>query len=119
MVEIFDKLYGNKSYKKGGFRKRKKGTIITYAVVFSAVVWGIYALISKIGDADMGSFSQRINTSFEGFSDMLVLLQVRLAEMGILDDVDVYYREFLANITGYSWAYIGILFPFGKGYDFL
>lgn len=120
LVEFFQRLCdGGKIIRRNGFRRRKAGTIITYGVLFSAIAFGIYMLISKIGSADISSIAEKFSGSIEDLSDLLVLLQVRLAEMGILDDVDTYYREFLANITDYIEAGIyTIILSLGKAGNF-
>ncbi|MBQ7242255.1 MAG: AI-2E family transporter, partial [Firmicutes bacterium] len=99
-VEFFQNLYDGGRKKYGGFRNRKAGTLITYGVLFSVLTFGIWMLVSKIGSLDMEAVSGRINESLEDLSDLLVLLQVRLAEIGVPGSMDIYYRQFLANITG-------------------
>ena len=100
-VGFFQNLYdGRKKVRAGELRSRKAGALITYVILFSLLIFGIFMLISKIGSFDMEAVSGRINESLEELSDLLVLLQVRLAEMGVPGSLDVYYRQLLADITG-------------------
>ena len=99
-VEFFQNLYDGGRRKYGGFRNRKAGTLITYGMLFSVLIFGIWMLVLKIGSLDIEAVSGRINEALEDLSDLLVLLQVRLAEIGVPGSMDIYYRQFLANITG-------------------
>jgi len=100
-VEFFQNLWDAGRPKiYGGFRKRRAGTLITYGVLFSLLGIGIWMIVSKIGSLDMNALSGSINKSLEDLSDLLVLLQVRLAELGVPGNMDIYYRQFISSVTG-------------------
>ncbi len=74
---------GNERYKK-----RTRGTAITYIILLILLFWGVKLAVNKIGSTDINELANSINDSIQGFSDMLVLLEVKLADIGVLENAE-------------------------------
>lgn len=81
------------------YKKRTLGTAITYVLILTALIIAGKAMASKIGSTDATELAKSMNEYIQGFSDLLVLLKVRLAEIGILKSIDGFLDSGIQSIT--------------------
>ena len=83
--------------------KRLLPTIITFVIIFLIIGLAIKFVVGKVGSLDLEVITKSINDYIRGFSDLLMMFKVELADFGILEGVDpnMISESFLANIT--SW----------------
>lgn len=86
------------------FLKRTKGTAITYIIILIVLIIVGNVLAKKIGSADITTLASSINDYIQEFSDMLVLLEVKLAELDILKMIDQYIDLNSINTTITTFA---------------
>lgn len=91
-VDFFQRLWEKCSLQKMGkekkFSSRKMGTITTYIVIFLVLFALIRFLAVKIGSTDATALAEKVNMHIQDFTDMLVLLNVKLSEIGVLQTVE-------------------------------
>lgn len=80
---------------------RKVGTILTYlAVLLFFGLAGCWTVI-KIGGVDMEKLTSQMSGYIRQTGDLLVLLNIKLAEFGILQNVEGYLSAWTAQITAW------------------
>ncbi len=95
--KIWEKYVPNK--KEQTFPTRKKGTATVYVLwllLFYAIVQ--YVVI-KIGTTDITALADKINAYIQDFSDVFVLISVKLAEYGIFQNVEGILAGWTTNIS--------------------
>lgn len=86
---------------------RRRGVILTYLAIAALLAVIIRYLAVKIGGTDINSLAKGITESIQGFSDLVVLLYVRLDELGILQSMDgASAQGFITSITTAVTDYI-------------
>lgn len=88
-----------KSNSSAKFKTRRKGTIITYITIFFILVILGNIIVKKIGSTDIDALVSSFNEYIQGFSDMFVLLKVKLAEFGMLENVDGILQGWINGAT--------------------
>lgn len=81
------------------YKKRLMGTLLTYIIIFALIFIAGQGMAKKIGSADATELAESLNNYIQGFSDLLVLLKVRLAEVGILKNVDGFLDGGIQTLT--------------------
>ncbi len=99
IVKFYEKILGVSE--KGGFKKRTKATAAAYLTVAVALCVGAAFAYFKLNARSIGAVVESINSSLEGFADLFVLLKVKLAEWGMLENVDVYIEEVAIYLTNF------------------
>ncbi len=95
--KIWEKYVPNK--KEQTFPTRKKGTATVYVLwllLFYAIVQ--YVVI-KIGTTDITALADKINAYIQDFSDVFVLISVKLAEYGIFQNIEGILAGWTTNIS--------------------
>ena len=90
LVSFCQGLYEKNSsfYRRSSVQNRKVGTMMAYLIV-GVVLFLICRILSrKIGDTDIQSITFQISDYIRRIGDILVLLNVKLAELGILSNVE-------------------------------
>ncbi|MBS4960175.1 MAG: AI-2E family transporter [Clostridiales bacterium] len=105
VVDFFQRIY-DKIRKKhtDEYGKRTAGTILLYLVVGIGLMFLFGFLANRLGNTDFQSIVESASKSIEDLSDLLVLFQIKLAEMGILKN----FEGFVPNLselimTGATW----------------
>lgn len=90
LVSFCQKFYEKKcsSYHRIYISNRKTGTMIAYLMVGSILFFIGSFLMKKIGDTDIQNIAFQISDYIRRIGDILVLLNLKLVEMGILADVE-------------------------------
>ena len=100
LVECCQKFYSKCLPERSARAKNRFcGTGLAYIIIVVLVFIGVRLIVTKIGSSNINDVSETLNNSIQGFGDLLVLLQVRLAEMGILASVDSYLQEVITGAT--------------------
>ena len=87
MVGFFQQKYEKR--KKGGLPKnRKAGTVIAYVTAALGLILAGGWFGRKIGNADLEALAMQISGYIRQAGDILVLLNLKLAEYGILQNVE-------------------------------
>lgn len=87
LVNFFQRNYEKR--KKGNLAEnRKMGTALAYIAVGMGVVWVGSWFGRKIGNTDLNMLAEQISGYIRQVGDMLVLLNLKLAEYGILQNVE-------------------------------
>ena len=82
----WEKYIPNKKQQK--FPTRKKGTATVY-VLWLLLFYGIVQyVVIKIGTTDVTALADKINAYIQDFSDVFVLISVKLAEYGMFQNVE-------------------------------
>lgn len=99
--EKYDKIFPpkNKSNKSSKFKMRKRGTIVTYITILLILIILGNIVAKKIGSTDINALVLSFNEYIQGFSDMFVLLKVKLAEFGMLENVDGVLQGWINGAT--------------------
>lgn len=111
-VELFQNLWekwmpmGKGANEKDDFPTRKRGTTTTYVVLLVIVVVCVKILVTKIGSTDINSLVDKINGHIQDFTDLFVLLNVKLAQIGMLQNVEGVLSEWATNFSGLLQAAI-------------
>lgn len=84
---------------KDGFVKRTKATAATYISMAVVVLVIIIIAVVKLNVSSVEGVVESINNSIQGFADLFVMIKVKLAEIGILENVDGYLEELVMHIT--------------------
>ncbi|MBR6542240.1 MAG: AI-2E family transporter [Anaerotignum sp.] len=90
LVSFCQGIYEKNSsfYRRSSVQNRKVGTMMAYLIV-GVVLFLICRILSrKIGDTDIQSITFQISDYIRRIGDILVLLNVKLAELGILSNVE-------------------------------
>ena len=90
LVSFCQKIYEkNCSFgRRSSIRNRKVGTSMAYLMVGITLFLICRILMKKIGAADIQSITSQFSDYVRRIGDILVLLNVKLAEMGILSNVE-------------------------------
>lgn len=103
VVDFFQKQWERVVPPKGNpgrrFKMRKSGTLITYLILICFILFGIKLMVSKIGSANIEALALSFSNYIQGFSDMFVLLKVKLAEIGVLENVDSILQGWVNTLT--------------------
>jgi len=86
--KTWEKAFPSKKKNLNLFPSRKRGTITTYIVIFLVLFGLIRFLAVKIGSTDATALAEKANRHIQDFTDMFVLLNVKLSEIGILQTVE-------------------------------
>lgn len=110
MVEFYQKKWDlvtkNRGRSQPIYKRRFQGAVLTYITIALIFAVAIQWIVAKIGSTDATELAKSINDSIEGFSDMLVLLQVKLADWGVLENVDGMLQSGIETITNFVTASI-------------
>ena len=90
LVSFCQGIYEKNSsfYRRSSVQNRKVGTMMAYLIV-GVVLFLICRILSrKIGDTDIQNITFQISDYIRRIGDILVLLNVKLAELGILSNVE-------------------------------
>lgn len=90
-VEMFERLWEKwlpVRLPSQELRVRKRGTATFYLALFVAIGLIVKYLAGQIGSTDVTALANQINSHIQGFADMLVLLNVKLAEYGALESLE-------------------------------
>lgn len=87
MVAFFQRQYEKRKYGKLP-KNRKMGTALAYITVFLGLSAASGWLGRKIGNMDMQALAAQISGYIRQMGDLLVLLNLKLAEYGILQNVE-------------------------------
>lgn len=103
---FYDKLAKKK--RKPVFRKRIAGTVFLYIILFSGVVLIIILAVMGIGESDIILIEEKIRASLFGFTNTLKQLNIKLAEIGLVenetsmfDGTMNFIKAGIGKITGY------------------
>lgn len=90
LVSFFQKFYEKRCslYYRSRIRNRKAGTVLAYVSVGTALFLLGGFLARKVGNADIQAIAFQISDYIRRMGDILVLLNLKLAEMGILSNVE-------------------------------
>ncbi|MBE6008628.1 MAG: AI-2E family transporter [Lachnospiraceae bacterium] len=97
IVRFYDRHF--KAEYKNGFRKRVKATAASYMTLAVALTAFIFVLFFKFDIDSIDTLADSINASVEDFADIFVMLKVKLAQWGILENVDGYIESIVLYIT--------------------
>ena len=97
IVSFYDRYI--KAEHKNGFKKRVKATAAAYVTVFVALTAFILVVCFRFDVDSIDALADSINSSVEDFADIFVMLKVKLAEWGILENVDGYIESAVLYIT--------------------
>lgn len=93
----WEKYIPNK--KEQTFPTRKRGTATVY-VLWLLLFYGIVQyVVIKIGTTDITALADKINAYIQDFSDVFVLISVKLAEYGIFQNVEGILAGWTTNIS--------------------
>jgi predicted PurR-regulated permease PerM len=102
-VEFFqnrwEKYTPNKSY--NGYRSRKRGTITLYVLLLVLVILLIRFIVVKIGSTDANALAKEINKQIQEFTDLFVLLDVKLMEYGVFHNLENVLTNWTTEISGF------------------
>lgn len=97
VVKFYDKRLG--STVKNGFKKRTRATAAAYVSFAAVIAVLVFIAFNKLNATSIESLVEAINESIEGFADLFVLIKVKLAEFGVLENVDGYLEEFVYYLS--------------------
>ncbi len=90
LVAFWQKVYEKhlSAKKKAKVKNRRVGTGITYLLVLGGIALLLYGIIHGVGTADLESLAQQAGDFVRQAGDWLVLLQLKLAEYGLLQNAE-------------------------------
>ena len=90
LVSFCQRIYEKNTsfYHRSSIQNRKVGTTMAYLLVGIVLFLICRFLMRKIGDTDIQSITFQISDYIRRIGDILVLLNVKLAEIGILSNVE-------------------------------
>lgn len=86
-------------YQRSRIPNRKAGTTLTYLSVSGFLFLAGSALVRKIGHTDVSALTEQISGYIRQAGDLLVLLNVKLAELGILQNVEGLLAQWTEQAT--------------------
>ena len=95
--KIWEKYVPNK--KEQTFPTRKKGTATVYVLWLLLFYTIVQYVVIKIGTTDITALADKINAYIQDFSDVFVLISVKLAEYGIFQNVEGILAGWTTNIS--------------------
>lgn len=103
---FYDRM--SKKKKREKFEKRVAGTTLLYIILFSGIILLIIFAAVGIGETDIAQIEQKIRNSIFGFTNTLKQLNVRLSEMGVIENeasifegIMNFIKEGVGRFTGY------------------
>lgn len=101
MTAFFQRLYEKNSslYHRSLIKNRKVGTAYAYLTVGLLLFLLGSFFARKIGNADIESISLQISASIRRAGDILVYFNLKLAEMGILQNAEVILSHWTEQLT--------------------
>lgn len=84
------------------YNKRTAGAAITYILLAALIFLGIWFTATKVGYSDITELAEKINENIRGLSDLLVLFKVKLAELGLLKNIDGILESWINYFTRYA-----------------
>lgn len=106
LVRRFQKLAPPRWQSKEDLPKRTFGTACVYLLLLAILTGTTWYGVQKIGSADAASVTASINSYIQGFSDLFVLLNVKLTEAGVLQYIDGFLHQLVQNITLFAKNFI-------------
>ena len=108
MVSFWQKFYEKRAtlFYRSRIRNRKAGTTIAYLTVGVALFLLGSFLAKKIGDTDIQGIVFLTTDYIRRIGDILVLLNLKMAEMGILANVEGILFQWTEQVTGWIEAKI-------------
>ena len=90
MTAFFQKQYEKRltARQKSKIQNRKAGTAMTYFSVIFFLILGGGWIVKEVGAMDMESLLEQLNGYIRSAGDLLVLFHLKLAELGILQNVE-------------------------------
>lgn len=90
LVTFWQRIYEKRltEKQKARVKNRRVGTAITYLLVFGVVFLLIWGIIRGLGTADLESLAEQAGNFTRQAGDWLVLLQLKLAEYGLLQNAE-------------------------------
>lgn len=114
MNPVVERLQGfycsvsKKAKKTGRFQKRTAGTILLYLIIFFLVVLIVSMAVTGIGGVDIEVIEQKIRGSVWDFVNTLKQLNIKLSEMGLIEDevsifegIMNFIKDGLSKVTAY------------------
>ena len=101
LTAFWQRVYENRCSlrHRSRIRNRKVGTALTYLSIGTGLFLAGSFLARKIGHMDLPALSEQISGYIRQAGDMLVLLNVKLAEMGVLQNVEGILSEWTEQMT--------------------
>ena len=90
LVTFWQRIYEKRltEKQKARVKNRRVGTAITYLLVFGVVFLLIWGIIRGLGTADLENLAEQAGDFTRQAGDWLVLLQLKLAEYGLLQNAE-------------------------------
>lgn len=90
LVTFWQRIYEKRltEKQKARVKNRRVGTAITYLLVFGVIFLLIWGIIRGLGTADLESLAEQAGNFTRQAGDWLVLLQLKLAEYGLLQNAE-------------------------------
>lgn len=90
LVTFWQRFYEKRltEKQKARVKNRRVGTAITYLLVFGVIFLLIWGIIRGLGTADLESLAEQAGDFTRQAGDWLVLLQLKLAEYGLLQNAE-------------------------------
>ncbi|MBQ2753807.1 MAG: AI-2E family transporter [Firmicutes bacterium] len=97
IVSFYDGHF--KAEYKNGFRKRVKATSAAYVTVLAVLTAFTFVVCFRFNVDSIDALADSINTSVEDFADIFVMLKVKLAQWGILENVNGYIESVVLYVS--------------------
>ncbi len=91
---------------RSGNRSRKAGTITLYLLLLALIILLIRFIVVKIGSTDVNALAGEINKQIHEFTDLFVLLDVKLMEYGVFHNLENVLTNWTTGISGFVQATI-------------
>lgn len=91
---------------RSGNRSRKAGTITLYLLLLALIILLIRFIVVKIGSTDVNALAGEINKQIQEFTDLFVLLDVKLMEYGVFHNLENVLTNWTTGISGFVQATI-------------
>ena len=90
LQKVWDKCFVSKKKerKQSAFPKRTGGTALTYLLLLALLGIGVHLLVRKIGGNDIEYLIDTVNGFIDGLRDLIVRMEVQLAQWGVLQNID-------------------------------
>lgn len=84
-----------------GSTKRIKGTSAVYIIIGLLIFIAVQVIVHKAETSNVMDLADKTNSVIVEFSEFLVLIKVKLAEFGILENVDTYINDSVSKLSTY------------------
>lgn len=101
LVAFWQRFYEKRITERQKLRvkNRRVGTGVTYLIFFGVVALLTWSIIHGVGTADMESLARQVGDFVRQAGDWLILLQLKLAEYGLLQNVEGIFTTAVTEIS--------------------